>query len=312
MFNILVTDEIDREAIDRLKELDFNVVEEKCRECDLGDKLKNFDAVITRAATNITKEVIDRAYEGGRLKLILRAGVGVDNIAIDYANKKGIKVINTPLASTISVAELTIAQMIVIARFINVSNVTMRAGKWEKKYYKGVEINGKTLGIIGLGRIGKEVAKRADALGMKVIYYDILGKMEGYGRYKFCNMEELLKQSDFITLHTPYNPDRGFLITNNEINKMKDGAYLINYARGGLVKEGDLLEALNKGKISAAALDVFEKEPTPNMELINHPRVSSTPHIGASTKEAQDKIGKEIVNIIVDYFIEDDSINMAL
>lgn len=312
MFNILVTDEIDREAIDRLKELDFNVVEEKCRECDLGDKLKNFDAVITRAATNITKEVIDRAYEGGRLKLILRAGVGVDNIAIDYANKKGIKVINTPLASTISVAELTIAQMIVIARFINVSNVTMRAGKWEKKYYKGVEINGKTLGIIGLGRIGKEVAKRADALGMKVIYYDILGKMEGYGRYKFCNMEELLKQSDFITLHTPYNPDRGFLITNNEINKMKDGVYLINYARGGLVKERDLLEALNKGKISAAALDVFEKEPTPNMELINHPRVSSTPHIGASTKEAQDKIGKEIVNIIVDYFIEDDSINMAL
>ncbi|MGL5314129.1 MAG: D-2-hydroxyacid dehydrogenase [Peptostreptococcaceae bacterium] len=312
MFNILVTDEIDREAIDRLRELDFNVVEEKCEECVLGDKLKNFDAVITRAATNITKEVIDKAYEGKRLKLILRAGVGVDNIAIDYANKKGIKVINTPLASTISVAELTIAQMIVIARFINISNVTMRAGKWEKKYYKGVEINGKTLGIIGLGRIGKEVAKRADALGMKVIYYDILGKMEGYGRYKFCNMDELLRQSDFITLHTPYNPDRGFLITNNEINKMKDGAYLINYARGGLVKEQDLLEALNKGKISGAALDVFEKEPTPNMELINHPRVSSTPHIGASTKEAQDKIGKEIVNIIVDYFIEDDSINMAL
>lgn len=312
MFNILVTDEIDREAIDRLRELDFNVVEEKCKECILGEKLRNFDAVITRAATNITKEVIDRAYEGGRLKLILRAGVGVDNIAIDYANKKGIKVINTPLASTISVAELTIAQMIVIARFINISNVTMRAGKWEKKYYKGVEINGKTLGIIGLGRIGKEVAKRADALGMKVIYYDILGKMESYGKYKFCNMDELLKQADFITLHTPYNPDIGFLITNNEINKMKGGAYLINYARGGLVKEVDLLEALNKGKISAAALDVFEKEPTPNMELINHPRVSSTPHIGASTKEAQDKIGKEIVNIIVDYFLEDDSINMAL
>lgn len=306
MFNVLVTDEIDKEAVDRLRALKFNVIEEKCEGCILGDKLKNFDVVITRAATNITKEVIDKAYEGGRLKLILRAGVGVDNIEIDYADKKGIKVINTPLASTISVAELTIAQMIVIARFINISNITMREGRWDKKHYKGIEINKKTLGIIGLGRIGKEVAKRADALGMKVIYYDILGKMEGYEKYKFCSMDELLSESDFITLHTPYDPKIGFLITENEISKMKDGAYLINYARGGLVKEIDVLEALNNGKISAVALDVFEKEPLPNMELINHPRVSSTPHIGASTKEAQDKIGKEIVNIVIDYFYEGD------
>lgn len=312
MFNILVTDEIDKDALDRLRELEFNVIEEKCEGCILGEKLKKFDVVITRAATNITKEVIDKAYEGGRLKLILRAGVGVDNIEIDYANKKGIKVINTPLASTISVAELTIAQIIVIARFINISNITMREGRWDKKQYKGIEINGKTLGVVGLGRIGKEVAKRADALGMKVIYYDILGKMDGCGKYRFCSMDELLKQSDFITLHTPYDSNRGFLITENEINKMKDGAYFLNYARGGLVKEKDLLNALNIGKISAVALDVFEKEPTPNMELINHPRVSVTPHIGASTKEAQDKIGKEIVNIIIDYFCEDDSINLAL
>ena len=312
MINILVTDDIDKKAINELRNLNINVVEEKCEECILGTKLKQFDAVITRASTNITKEIIDKACEGRRLKLILRAGVGVDNIDIDYASKKGIKVINTPLASSISVAELTIGQMIVIARFINVSNVTMRAGKWDKKYYKGVEINGKTLGIIGLGRIGKEVAKRADALGMNVIYYDILGKMDGYEKYRFCNQDELLKKADFITLHTPYDPEIGFLITENEINKMKNGAYLINYARGGLVKEKDLLGALNKGKISAAALDVFEKEPTPNIELINHPRVSSTPHIGASTKEAQDKIGKEIVNIILDYFYEDNSNSIAL
>ncbi|MGL5347732.1 MAG: D-2-hydroxyacid dehydrogenase [Peptostreptococcaceae bacterium] len=312
MVNILVTDDIDKKAINELRNLNINVVEEKCEECILGIKLRQYDAVITRASTNITKEVIDKACEGRRLKLILRAGVGVDNIDIEYANKKGIKVVNTPLASSISVAELTIAQMIVIARFINISNVSMRDGKWEKKHYKGIEINGKTLGIIGLGRIGKEVAKRADALGMKVVYYDILGKMDGYERYKFCNQEELFKQADFITLHTPYDPGRGFLITENEINKMKDGTYLINYARGGLVKEEDLLDALNKGKISAAALDVFEKEPTPNTDLVNHPRVSSTPHIGASTKEAQEKIGSEIVNIISDYFINDNSNSIAL
>lgn len=308
MINILVTDDIDKSAINELRNLNINIVEEKCNEATLGIKLRQYDAVITRASTNITKEVIEKACEGRRLKLILRAGVGVDNIDIEYANKRGIKVINTPLASSISVAELTIAQMIVIARFINVSNVSMRQGKWDKKHYKGVEINGKTLGIIGLGRIGKEVAKRAYALGMNVVYYDILGKMDGYENYRFCSQDELLKQADFITLHTPYDPGRGFLITEKEINKMKDGAYIINYARGGLVKETDLLDALNKGKISAAALDVFEEEPTPNMELINHPRVSSTPHIGASTREAQDKIGKEVVNIIIEYFRGLDSI----
>lgn len=312
MFNILVTDEIEKKAINRLKELNFNVIEERCTEENLGERLKNFDAVITRASTTITKKIIDKAYEGKRLKLILRAGVGVDNIDIKYANAKGIKVINTPLASSISVAELTIGQIITIARFINLSNVTMRNGKWDKKYYKGIEIYGKTLGVIGLGRIGKEVAKRADALGMKVIYYDILGKMDGYGKYKFCNMEEVLNNSDFITLHTPYDPERGFLITDREIEKMKEGVYLINYARGGLVREKDLLKALTNGKIAGAALDVFEVEPTPNMELINHPRVSPTPHIGASTKEAQEKIGNEIINIVIDFFCEDDSINLAL
>ena len=312
MINILVTDDIDKNAINELKKSNINIVEDKCGECILGLKLREFDAVITRASTSITKDIIDKACEGKRLKLILRAGVGMDNIDVDYATKKGITVVNTPLASSISVAELTIAQMIVISRFINISNISMRAGKWEKINYKGVEINKKTLGIIGLGRIGKEVAKRADALGMKVVYYDILGKMDGYEKYEFCSQDELLKQADFVTLHTPYDEKKGFLITENEINKMKDGVYFINHARGGLVNEKDLLDALNKVKISAAALDVFEKEPTPNLELINHPRVSSTPHIGASTKEAQDKIGKEIVNIVLDYFCKDDSKSITL
>ena len=302
MINILVTDDIDKEAITKLKSLKFNIVEKHYTKDILGEKLKNFDVVITRASTPITKDIIDKACETKRLKLILRAGVGVDNIDIDYANKNNIQVVNTPLASSVSVAELTIGQIITIARFINHSNVSMRHGEWNKKYYKGIEINGKTLGIVGLGRIGKRVAQRAYSLGMNVIYYDILGKMDGYEEFKFCSMEELLENSDFITLHIPYDPSKGYLITENEINKMKDGVYFINYARGGLVKEADLIKALENGKITAVALDVFEKEPTQNMELINHPRVSCTPHIGASTKEAQQKIGKEIVTILVDYF----------
>lgn len=302
MINILVTDDIDKEAIVKLKALKFNVVQEHYKEEILGEKLKNFNVVITRASTAITKDIINKACETKNLKLILRAGVGIDNIDIDYANKHDIKVINTPLASSVSVAELTIGQIITIARYINDSNVSMRHGEWNKKDYKGIEINGKTLGIIGLGRIGKRVAKRAYALGMNVIYYDILGKMDGYDEFKFCSMEDLLKNSDFITLHIPYDAKKGYIITENEINKMKDGVYFINYARGGLVKERDLIKALDNGKITAAALDVFEKEPTQNMELVNHQRVSCTPHIGASTKEAQQKIGKEIVNILVDYF----------
>lgn len=302
MINILVADDIDKEAIVKLKALKFNIVEKHYEESILGEELKKFDVVITRASTPITKDIIDKACKTKKLKLILRAGVGVDNIDVDYANKNGIKVVNTPLASSVSVAELTIGQIITIARFINDSNVSMRHGEWNKKCYKGIEINGKTLGIVGLGRIGKRVAKRAHALGMNVIYYDILGKMEGYEDYRFCSMEELLESSDFITLHIPYDVKKGYLITENEINKMKNGVYFINYARGGLVKEKDLVKALDSGKIIAAALDVFEKEPTQNMELINHPRVSCTPHIGASTKEAQKKIGEEIVNILVDYF----------
>ena len=178
----------------------------------------------------------------------------------------------------------------------------MREGKWEKKSYNGTEINGKTLGLIGFGRIAKEVAKKAHALGMKVIYNDTLGKWDSYNEYKFCSFDEIVQKSDFISLHIPYDKQRGPIITNKEIKSMKDGAYIINCARGPLVCEDDLIDALNSGKISGAGLDVFEIEPTKNLELLNHPRVSVTPHIGASTIEAQEKIGDEVINIIKDYF----------
>lgn len=287
-----------------MRELDFNVIEQFYEKDVLGDKLKDVDVLVVRSATKVTKDVIDKALEGKKLKLIVRGGVGLDNIDVKYAQANGIKVMNTPNASSISVAELTIGQLFVLARFINTANVTMRDGKWEKKKYKGTEINGKTLGLIGFGRIAKEVAKRAELLGMNVIYTDIMGEAQGFNNYKFCDMEEVLENADFLSLHIPFDKNKGAVITEKEINKMKKGAYLINCARGGLVDEKDLLKALDEGKLSAAAIDVYEQEPTLNLDLVNHPRVSPTPHIGASTVEAQERIGDEIVNVIQDFFLD--------
>ena len=304
MYNILVTDGIEKEAARKLRELDFNVIEQFYEKDVLGDKLKDVDVLVVRSATKVTKDVIDKALEGKKLKLIVRGGVGLDNIDVKYAQANGIKVMNTPNASSISVAELTIGQLFVLARFINTANVTMRDGKWEKKKYKGTEINGKTLGLIGFGRIAKEVAKRAELLGMNVIYTDIMGEAQGFNNYKFCDMEEVLENADFLSLHIPFDKNKGAVITEKEINKMKKGAYLINCARGGLVDEKDLLKALDEGKLSAAAIDVYEQEPTLNLDLVNHPRVSPTPHIGASTVEAQERIGDEIVNVIQDFFLD--------
>ncbi|MBY2475453.1 D-2-hydroxyacid dehydrogenase [Clostridioides difficile] len=304
MYNILITDGIEKEAARKLRELNFNVIEQFYEKDVLGDKLKDVDVLVVRSATKVTKEVIDKALEGKKLKLIVRGGVGLDNIDVKYAQANGIKVMNTPNASSISVAELTIGQLFVLARFINTANVTMRDGKWEKKKYKGTEINGKTLGLIGFGRIAKEVAKRAELLGMDVIYTDIMGEAQGFNKYRFCDMEEVLEKADFLSLHIPFDKNKGAVITEKEINKMKDGAYLLNCARGGLVDEKDLLKALDKGKLSAAAIDVYEQEPTLNLDLVNHPRVSPTPHIGASTVEAQERIGEEIVNVIQDFFLD--------
>lgn len=302
MYRVLVTDGMEKGAIETLKGKGFEVIEQFYEPETLGEALKSFDVLVVRSATKVRKPIIDQAAEAGRLKLIIRGGVGVDNIDVSYAIEKGIKVANTPKASSASVAELTIAHMFAVSRFVNISNVTMREGKWEKKKYKGIELNGKTLGLIGFGRISREVAKRADALGMKIVYTDILGKAEGFDNYEFCDLTELLSKSDFVSLHVPLDKEKGAVIGKEEISMMKDGAYLINCARGGVVCEQALLEALNSGKISGAALDVFEEEPAKNTELINHPRVSVTPHIGASTKEAQTRIGQEVVSIILDFF----------
>ena len=300
MIKVLTNDGLEAAAIESLKAAGAEVVNEHIEADKLGEALKEFDGVVIRSATKLTKEVIEKEA-GGKLKLIVRAGVGVDNIDLQAARDNGVEVKNTPKASSNSVAELAIAHMFAVARFVNISNVTMRNGEWNKKKYKGVEINGKTLGIIGMGRIGRSLAEKATALGMKVVYTDIFGKQDGLS-YDFLEMEDLLKTADFISLHVPYDKSKGAVIGKKEFELMKDGAFLINCARGKVVDEAALIEALDSGKIAGAGVDVFEQEPTTNKELVNHPKVSVTPHIGASTKEAQVRIGEEVVSTIKTFF----------
>ncbi len=301
MFRVLVTDGMEKSAVDSLRTAGFEVVEEYYDKEVLGQKLRDFDVLVVRSATKVREPIIDEAA-GGKLKLIIRGGVGVDNIDVAYAESKGIKVTNTPNASSASVAELALGHMFALTRFIHIANVTMREGKWEKKKYEGIELGGKTLGIIGFGRIGKELAKKAHALGMNIVYTSRRGKQEGFEDYEFCTLEELYRKCDFISLHVPYDKKAGTLIGDKEFEIMKDGVYLINCSRGKVVSEEALLRALESGKVAGAGIDVFEEEPTKNLELINNPKVSATPHIGGATIEAQTRIGEEIVSIIRTFF----------
>lgn len=300
MLRVLTNDGLQEGAIEALKNAGVEVVNEHIAQEDLGEALKDFDALVVRSATKVTADVLDKA-EGGKLKLVIRAGVGVDNIDIKHAHDKGVTVKNTPNASSDSVAELALAHMFAVARFVGAANATMREGQWNKKKYEGCELAGKTLGIIGMGRIGRSLAKKAEALGMKVIYTDLFGKQDNLS-YEFCEMDDLLKKADFISLHVPYDKEKGSLIGKAQFDLMKDGVYLVNCARGKVVEEAALLEALESGKVAGAGIDVFEQEPTQNQALVNHPRVSVTPHIGASTREAQNRIGEEVVSTIKTFF----------
>lgn len=302
MIKILVTDGMDKGAVCTLKDMGHEVIEQFFEPEELKEQAKNFNVMIVRSATKVRKEIIDEARKTGNLKLIIRGGVGLDNIDVSYAESQGIKVRNTPKASSSAVAELALGHMFSLARFIGIANVTMREGKWNKKQYKGIELSGKTLGLIGFGRIGRELAKKAKALGMKVIYTDILGPAKDFPEYSFVSLDKLLTDSDFISLHVPGNKDKSPVIGKSEFSKMKDGVYLINCARGSVVDEAALLEALNSGKLAGAGIDVYPEEPTENLKLVNHERVSVTPHIGAATKEAQKRIGAEVVSIIKENF----------
>lgn len=295
---ILISDGIEDIGKKILIEAGHEIVDKKFTPEELLKEIQYYDAIIVRSATKVTKDVIEA---GKNLKVIARGGVGLDNIDVAYAESKGIKVLNTPGASAISVAELAIAHMFALARYLHVSTIEMRNLRWPKKEYsKGFELTGKTLGIFGLGNIGKEVAKRAIGLGMNVIAYDPVVK-ETELNAKLTTREEVLTKSDIITLHVPFDKKVGPIITRKEFELMKNGVVLINCARGGVVSEKDLLDALKSGKVAAAGIDVFENEPPTEAqkELLNYPNVSATPHIGASTIEAQERVGEEIATKIV-------------
>lgn len=298
---ILASDGMDKSAVAKLTANGHEVVEQFYPAEELGKELADYDVLVVRSATKVRVPTIDEAAAAGRLKLIIRGGVGVDNIDVKYAEEKGITVRNTPRASSDTVAELALAHMFSVARFIGIAGHTMREGKWEKKAYKGIELSGRTVGIVGYGRIGQALGKRAQALGMKVLAYDLY-KNEALENesMKYVELDELLANSDFVSLHTP-SLDGKPLINAETIAKMKDGAILINTSRGSNVDEAALLDALNSGKLFGAGLDVFAEEPAKNEALYSHPRVSCTPHIGASTGEAQKRIGAEIVDIIENF-----------
>lgn len=319
MIKILVNDGIHPDGKLLLEEAAYQVNTNKIPQEELAAKLPEYDAIIVRSATKIRKELIDLCPN---LKLIARGGVGLDNIDVAYAESKGIKVINTPNASSQSVAELVVGHLFTLARFLHRANREMPTqGSTEfkalkKQYSNGVQLSGKTLGIIGFGRIGQTVARLAYGLGMRVLAGDVHSNNVDIHLYtpeasnvslaitaRTVSVQKVIENSDFITIHVPSTDQP--IIGKKEIDAMKNGVFLINTARGGAIDEAALLEALDSGKVAAAALDVFVDEPTPNTALLNHQQVSISPHIGASTLEAQRNIGLELADALIDFFGDD-------
>ena len=308
---ILANDGIDPLGKSLLEKAGFTVDTDHIPQDQLAEKLPAYDAITVRSATKVRKELIDSCPN---LKLIGRGGVGMDNIDVDYARSKGLTVVNTPAASSLSVAELVFAHLLGGVRFLYDAQRKMPVegdpnfGGLKMAYAKGVELRGKTLGVVGIGRIGRETAKVGLGLGMDVIVSDIAeapaslpvtlsGGITVDVPIKQVALEELLRTADFISLHVPFTDKP--VIGAAEFELLKPGVGLVNAARGGVIDEEALIAALDSGKVAFAGLDVFDNEPTPRKELLTHPRVSLTPHIGAATGEAQERIGEELANLII-------------
>jgi D-3-phosphoglycerate dehydrogenase len=293
---ILVSDPMAPEGIKILKDAGHDVVEKTgLSPEELAKVIPEFDGIIVRSATKVTRQVIEAAKN---LKVIGRAGIGLDNIDQDAAKSKGIKVLNTPRATSISVAELAIGMMFAAARRIAQATFSTKMGKWEKKKFKGFELYGKKLGIIGIGRIGTEVAKRAQALGMEVIAYDPNVKTSEYAT--LVDLDKLLRETDYITLHIPKIKATEHILNQAAFAKMKDGVVIVNCARGGVVDEDALYDAIKSGKVRIAGIDVYEKEPAIENRLFELEQVILTPHIGAQTKEGQTRAGTQIAELVRD------------
>ena len=320
MIKILANDGIDAAGKKIFEAAGFSVITDKVAQENLGEALKNFDAVLVRSATQVRKEHVDACPN---LKLIGRAGVGMDNIDVKYAREKGLAVVNTPAASSQSVAELVFAHLFTGARMLHDANRKMPTSDTKetfdalkKKYSAGFELRGKTLGIIGAGQIAKAVASIGLGLGMNIMFHRLnnedvvvdldfhpsIGHRKVSVTFKCVSFTKLLIESDFITLHVPFPKGSAPVIGKKEFDLMKAGAGIVNTARGGVVSETDLIEALNNGKVSFAGIDVFEGEPIIKKELRENTKVTLSPHIGGSTKEAQERIGIELAEKVVEYF----------
>lgn len=291
---VLVADSISEDALKGLKDLGVEVVEKTDIEHDeLLNDISNYDGIIVRSRTKVRKDIIGKA--AGKLKFIVRAGVGLDNIDVDYALEMGIEVMNTPEASTNGVAELTIGYMLSLLRNIPRGTSSMKKKEWIKKELVGHELGGMTVGIIGLGRIGKRTALLLHCFGSKILGYDpYVDKMEG-SDIEMVDIDELLNRSDIVSLHIPHSEETHHMIGKEELRKMKNSAYLINCARGGIVDEEALYEALKNGDIAGAALDVFEVEPPRDSKLMELDNFICTPHLGAQAVEAKNRVGEEVV-----------------
>lgn len=304
MAKVLISDKLADAAVEILSkvpdiEVDFRPDLGKDKD-ELIKALPGVDALAIRSGTKVTAEILEHA---DNLKVIGRAGMGVDNVDLEAATRKGVVVMNTPGGNSITTAEHAISMMMSLARNIPQACAKLKAGKWDKKSFMGVELSGKTLGVIGLGNIGKIVADRAKGLKMRVIAFDPLvpKDLAASLEVQIVELDELFERSDFITLHVPSNPRTVGMINRESISKMKKGVRIINCSRGGIVDEDDLLEALNSGHVGGAALDVFSKEPPGDAPIISHDKVICTPHLGASTGEAQEKVAVQIAEQIVDY-----------
>jgi D-3-phosphoglycerate dehydrogenase len=314
MIKILANDGIDPAGKALLEAAGFVIDTDNIPQEELPARLNEYDAITVRSATKVRKALLDACPN---IKLVGRGGVGVDNIDVDYAKEKGVAVFNTPASSSRSVAELVFGHLFSGVRFLQDSNRKMpvegntKFNDLKKAYAKGIELGGKTIGILGFGRIGREVAKMALGLGMDVLAYDLFpfnpevelelgGGIKVKATVKTATLEEVIKTSDFITLHTPFIDKP--ILGAEELAQVKKGVGLVNCSRGGLIDELALVEALNSGQVSFAGLDVYDNEPTPRAEILSHPKISLTPHIGAATNEAQERIGVELANLIIGYF----------
>ena len=298
MPKVLISDRIAQEGIDLFNQHAQVDLRPGLSKEELKSILPEYDGLIVRSETKVTADVIEA---GAKLQVIGRAGVGVDNIDLDAATRQGIAVVNAPTGNTIAAAEHTVALMLALARRIPQANATLRDGEWKRSSFVGVEVRNKTLGIVGLGRVGSEVARRAAGFDMQLLGNDPFVSPE-YARHlrvELTPLEELLQRSDFITIHTPLTDATRSLIGQREMEMMKPGVRLINVGRGGLIDEEALLKALDEGRVAGAALDVFAKEPPGESPLIKHPEVVATPHLGASTEEAQLEVAREVVQEVM-------------